>query len=375
MEKLSRTSMYGYAVAVLLVGFTPGCGTNESILYSKTSGVSGSSAATSSSAGTGAGGDSTGTGTNTSTGDGGGGGGSAECPGECVPLGPVEWLGPALLWIGTPGEAPECPASAPVKGSPTFDDLDATNHCGTCQCDAPHGTCALPSMFTAAAATCAGGGPGVAHTSFDAPAGWGGACDATNPIPANLKCNGVNCVQSLTIAPLTLTEGPCGVSTAEPPADLPPTWGAAAQTCRGTAFGPCATPSEVCAPAAVPGFSQCLVQNGDQECPGAYAVKHLFYKGLTDTRSCTSCACSAPMGGTCTGIVTVFKDGSCSSLAVAGVIDATGSACFDVLPSGQALGSKLAEEPTYVHGACQVSGGEPVGEAAPADPLTYCCLQ
>jgi hypothetical protein len=56
------------------------------------------------------------------------------------------------------------------------------------------------------------------------------------------------------------------------------------------------------------------------------------------------------------------------------VIDATGPACFDILPSGQALGSKLAEEPVYVHGACQVSGGEPVGDAVAVDPLTYCCL-
>jgi hypothetical protein len=73
--------------------------------------------------------------------------------------------------------------------------------------------------------------------------------------------------------------------------------------------------------------------------------------------------------------VSVYKDGACSSSSLVGsyALDAAGSKCFDI-PSGQALGSKLAAEPTYAPGACQASGGEPTGQALPEGPSTYCCL-
>jgi hypothetical protein len=178
----------------------------------------------------------------------------------------------------------------------------------------------------------------------------------------------------LTIAPLTLTEEPCGVSTDPVAAKLPSTWGTIARSCRGVAYGPCAAPSEVCTPAAPPGFAQCLVQKGDNECPSTYPDKHLLYNGFADTRACTPCACSAPIGSTCKAFVSVWRDGACSSPVVAGSVDATVPTCLDVSPSGQALGSKLAEAPVYAPGVCQASGGEPMGQALPEGPSTYCCL-
>ena len=74
--------------------------------------------------------------------------------------------------------------------------------------------------------------------------------------------------------------------------------------------------------------------------------------------------------------MSIFKDGACSSASLVGSlsIDATDSACFPILPTGQALGSKLASAPVYAPGVCQASGGEPTGEAIPAEPATFCCL-
>jgi protein RecA len=95
--------------------------------------------------------DAAGGGAASSTGAGGEGGG---CSGQCAPLGPGEWLGPLLLWMGNAGEAPDCPASAPVEGSPVFADLYAPTLCGACKCDAPSGACALPTTLTAASAQC-----------------------------------------------------------------------------------------------------------------------------------------------------------------------------------------------------------------------------
>jgi hypothetical protein len=305
---------------------------------------------------------------------GGGQGGGPACPGECVPLGSLDWIGPGLLWIGKEGEAPECPPSAPVASTFVYADLNAPNLCGACKCDVPSGTCTLPGSLTAAGATCAGDGPGAAHTSFNSPAGWSGACTSASPIPAGQKCNGVNCVQSLTIGPLTLTETSCGVSTEPVASKLPFTWGTTARTCHGTAFGPCASPSEVCAPPVEPGFEQCLVQTGDKECPDLYTVKHVFYHGLEDTRDCTPCACSAPVGGSCSASISVFKDASCTSPVFESYgVDSSGPKCLDV-PPGVALGSKLATEPVYAPGVCQVSGGDAIGQAAPVEPSTFCCL-
>jgi len=254
-----------------------------------------------------------------------------------------------------------------------FADLYAPTLCDACKCDAPSGACALPITLTAASAQCSGTAPGVAQTSFDAPVGWDGSCTAASPIPANQKCNGVNCVQSLTIAPLTLTEEPCAVSADPVAAKLPSTWGMVARSCRGVAYGSCAAPSEVCTPAVEPGFAQCLVQKGDNECPDTYPDKHLLYKSFADTRFCTPCACSAPTGSTCKAFVSVWEDGACSSPGGSYAVDAAGSKCIDI-PSGQALGSKLATAPVYAPGVCQVSGGEPMGEAAPEEPSTFCCL-
>ena len=355
MNRISAIIQGRASLLVILMAVVFGCGTNDAAAYYDFTAVGGG----------GAGGATTGT----------GGTGGEGCEGQCAPLGPGLWLGPLLLWMGTDGEAPDCPASAPVADAPMFADLNAPTLCGACKCDAPTGTCALPITFAAASATCPGNAPGVVHTPFDAPAVWDGSCTAVNPIAANQKCGAVNCVQSLTILPLTLTENACAVHVEPIVAKLPYTWGTAARSCHGTAYGRCGTPAEICAPAAEPGFTQCLARDGDRECPGPYyTVKHVFYGALADTRECTSCACGAPSGSTCTAFVSAFNDGACLSPVVAGTVDASGPACHDILPSGQALLSKLATEPVYAPGACQVSGGEPVGEALAVEPSTYCCL-
>ncbi len=340
----------------LLVTIALGCGTGDIVYRPPTETSSGGE------------GGSGGSGGATTSGD------SPACAGQCVPLGPGEWLGPMLLWKGKVGGEPECPSSAPVSGTRVFAELNAPNSCGACECEAPTGSCALPTTLTAASAQCGDDVPGVASTAFNAHAGWNGDCVTDNSIPANQKCNGVNCVQSLTIAPLTLTETSCGVSTTPIASKQPSAWGAVAQTCHGLAPGSCASPSEICAPAVEPGFEQCVAQFGDRDCPKTYARKNVFYYSFEDKRDCTPCACSAPVGSTCSAFISVFKDAACSTPVVAGTVNATGSACHDVMPSGQALGSKSATTPVYTPGVCQASGGEPIGAAVPAEPLTFCCL-
>jgi hypothetical protein len=53
--------------------------------------------------------------------------------------------------------------------------------------------------------------------------------------------------------------------------------------------------------------------------------------------------------------------------------DSNTPTCHDV-STGSALGSKSATMPTYLPGACQPSGGEPMGSATPTNPVTFCCV-
>ncbi|MFS8069317.1 MAG: hypothetical protein ACMG6S_23390 [Byssovorax sp.] len=290
----------------------------------------------------------------------------------------------SLLWVGPMGqEPPPCPPLAPVAVDEGYADLAATKPvCLACACDPPQGACDLPSSMTASNQPCSMAGG--AATTFDPPAAWDGSCSTANAIPANKLCGGVACAKSLTIAPLTLHEQGCGVSNT-PPADITqPTWATAGRSCVGSAQyqGGCGL-SEVCAPLPSPspsedgaGFKLCFSREGDQECPGVWSEKHVFYKGYDDTRACGDCSCSSPVGSTCSAQVSAYSNVACTTTMdqfATIPIGATQTQCFDV-PPGMGLLSKSANVPTYTPGVCQPLGGEPSGEAVPTSPSTFCCL-
>jgi hypothetical protein len=303
--------------------------------------------------------------------------GTGACPGQCVPGPPSLWDAPALVWLGAEGDAPPCPASAPQTGFEGHADLVAPTGCGACQCEAPSGTCGLPPALTAGAATCALVTPGTPMTPFDPPTGWDGGCTTADAVVAGASCAAGPCVQSLTLAPLSLDEGPC-VPTALPAHDDPtPRWAAFARTCRGFPVGACADWGAVCAPPPAAGFRVCVLQAGDVACPdpasGPYQERHVAFGGFTDTRSCSPCTCGSPAGGACAALVSYFTDGACGAPLGSATVTAAGASCAD-LPAGAALGSKSAGPPGYTPGACQPAGGEPLGAATPVSPVTLCCI-
>jgi hypothetical protein len=336
-----------------------GCGTNQAVGYYYDSGKGGSG---------GSGGSS---GTSSDAGS---------CPGRCVDVVPLSTpVVLSLLWIGpVEQEPPTCPVLAPVAVDEGFADLTATQPvCQVCACEPPKGSCDLPLAMTASNQPC-GKAPDML-TVFNPPAEWDGSCSTANAIPANLSCSGVPCVKSLTIAPLTLHQWGCGVSN-PPPADIaPPTWGKAARACVGSAQyrGGCDL-SQVCAP--VPseesaGFKLCFAREGEQECPGAWSEKHVFYKGIDDSRACSECSCGAPVGSKCSAQVSAYDSPGCIPSGTYATVPMTNtqSGCVDTTP-GMGLLSKSATPPVYAPGVCQPLGGEPSGEAFPANPTTFCCV-
>ncbi|MFT3764709.1 MAG: hypothetical protein QM820_04210 [Minicystis sp.] len=255
--------------------------------------------------------------------------------------------------------------------------LIAPNVCGSCLCGPPSGSCGLPATLTASSTECPGTAPGAVHTAFDPPPGWDGDCTSNDSVPAGQLCAGGPCVQSVTIAPLTVMEEGCAPAQLPIPKDTTASWGTTVRVCRGGSLSGC-DGNGYCTPPAPPGFRYCVFRDGDRDCTdpsfGPYTEKHVFYEGFTDTRSCSPCTCGPPAGSTCTAQISIHADAACSSLPLdAHLMDSSAPACVDVI-AGSALGSKSASPPTYTPGACQPSGGEPMGSAVPVGPSTLCCI-
>lgn len=291
------------------------------------------------------------------------------CAGVCAPGPEADWSGPAIVWVGAEADAPLCSALSYPLGDfyAGYGDPEGPV-CGACTCEAASGSCELPATLTAAAASCAGDGPGVAHTSFDPPASWDGTCTASNPIPAGTLCGGVPCVQSVTSAPLTLKPGGC--LPVEPVNHLPPIWKTFARACAGgEPFVGCGTHGAICTPKLPTAeFKVCMLQRAypaDLDCPHGYPVKSVFYDDPVPY--CSPCACGVPTDGSCSGSISLFQNGTCGVQPFQTLsVNATGPTCTDV-PPGSALGSKSASELSYSGGSCTPSGGEPLAEV-------ICCI-
>jgi hypothetical protein len=296
------------------------------------------------------------------------------CTGQCAPYAPVGWLGPDLLWIGSPQQMPTCPVAMSAAGDFAYADLDASASCAPCQCDPPTGSCGLPSMIAVSPESCEAADAGAGETPFNPPAEWDGGCTGGGAIDAGALCDGGPCAQSATIAPLTVNETVC--APLAPTVSPPPISQSSVLLCEGSANGACAITGESCLPSA-PGFATCVFDPGDQECVALlapYTQKILAYTNISDTRTCSACTCDAPTGSVCSAEISIYSDGTCASSSPnANPVDSTKPVCVDLI-TGAALGSKSASAPTYTPGACQAGGGVPSGSAVPVAPTTFCCI-
>src|SRR5262245_50202819 len=77
------------------------------------------------------------------------------CPGQCVPIPPVLWTEPLLLWMGEEMLAPDCPLDrAGELVWQGYADLVDPPRCPTCECEPPTGECGLPENLTASTKLC-----------------------------------------------------------------------------------------------------------------------------------------------------------------------------------------------------------------------------
>jgi hypothetical protein len=329
------------------------------------------------------------------------GGGGDTCQGTCEPAPFTQLAGLPFVLLGrvpTDQEPPPCPAVAPQDGVTGYTDMSGTApaECAPCTCQPPKGSCALPTALAAYyshPAEC----PAPMETPskpFTAPDGWDGSCTTYDAIPGDPICSGSNCIQSLMIPPLGVTDPPtCEPELPPPPKIEKAEWGNSGTVCsRPSVQGSCRSPTvEICAPTAPPGWLTCLRRDGaDLPCYEPWADKHVFYTDSTikDTRGCAACTCGAPVGSKCSTSVSVYTDDCCGcndpgapTLVTLGV-DSMGASCGDIKPSGSALVSKEATPPVYQPGQCAPSGqpdhNDPIGavtgvNSLPDTAYTLCC--
>jgi hypothetical protein len=157
----------------------------------------------------------------------------------------------------------------------------------------------------------------------------------------------------------------------------PATWTDNAEGCAVSGTLTTCGSSEVCVPSPSTPFRLCIVEPASSViggCPAPYdamTVPVIVDTGITDTRSCSDCACGDP-AGTCTGGTLVLTPNaiSCGS----GITSPNPAPCaIDGIPGSVALYTKLLNAPTPA-GTCQPQGGQPTGSAMGSSPLAVCCM-
>ena len=290
-----------------------------------------------------------------------------KCPdGECVPVPPIGWEGPVLLWVGPGAEAQPCPDRAINIVYEGHADLHATGNCPPCECGPP--ACELPVGVIASSADVCPDDSGVL-TAFDAPAGWDGGCVTPGTILDSAYA-------SVTISSTTVRS--CEPMAGPPvPAQGAIEWEVFARACKSAdPLVACNDPSKYCAPTSAPpppGFSQCVAKGGEHpQCPVGYPDRRVFFAGISGELGCTDCLCGPPEGSDCSAVLTGYSDAACTNAVFIGDVSLEVSACVDAIVSGDLVSMSatvLSDSP----GACVPFGGQSFGQIAPIEPSTFCC--
>jgi hypothetical protein len=282
------------------------------------------------------------------------------CGGVCTDAVPAGWSGPVTLFeqSGTPAPtAPSCPSSFPTDA---YDgNADLTAPAPTCSCACNPGT----------GAQC-----GSSSVEFYSDSLCLIACLAGSYALPPALCVTTGCSSNpgsyVLAAPSVSFAGSC---TPQPTSSIPPsTWGTTARACGTTpTTGGCSGGALCVASPPAPFGKVCVSQPGMAACPaGAYSVAHVFYGGVSDSRSCSGCSCGTPTGTSCTGAqVDAFSmnTGACGGTETP---LAFGSCATVGVPI---LGEQETTAPTADNGTCSPSGGQPSGSGVPATPTTLCC--
>lgn len=289
------------------------------------------------------------------------GDGETDCSDEdcttrtCVDNVPEDWQGPVVLGESDT-DAPACsgPFSELVQEGGAELSVSSAQ-CSGCQCSA--GTCATGlSLSLGTSTNCSAQGDSTTYNPS--------AC-------ASLDTTGAASDSEVQVALLPVAGATSCTPGTSALMGASPSFGTQVRTCALNTTpirGGCER-GRVCAPKPEGGFGQdvCILRQGDHPCPsGDYANRHLFYEGISDTRSCAPCDCSDG----CSYEVTLFDeaDSTCQNPVVTLTED---TQCGAITPVAAAIRRTVSIQDSR---GCGNSGGQASGAATGIEPFTVCCL-
>ena len=292
---------------------------------------------------------------------------AADCgagPGSlCQPAPPEGWSGPVLAVTG-PGSAgaPACPGTTSQVLS-AYADLSADPASCNCACETTSDGCGTVDIvldLDAAGTGCnqSGNGQGFQVTSgtCEAPPF---AIDSTVPIPMYAALLGVG-------------ETP-GCQPQESFALPEPIWNTALAGCEPDAPAGDCDDEATCLPAPDPGQSiaACIHRDGDMTCPlVGYTERFTFFRSINDARACDRCSCAGGIGLRVQCELRMYADPMCAGDIALGIfLSPDNTFCDLVDPSSLGALELVASDAMQ----CESSGGAPIGEATPSEPVTLCC--
>ena len=276
---------------------------------------------------------------------------TVSCGTTCAPAVPEGWTGPAIVYVGTNPPA-SCPASYATAGfAGGTEVLAPPATCAPCACDEPVGDqCGTAHLRYFLLGNCSGG-----HN--DGFVNEGGCANVADQTSAGFIA-----------FPVGTVGGSCqpsgGEATLEPVGFVDDVI-----ACFGAQLGTCDAGICVPAPTAPFDLAICVTRPGVEECPAGYEDRIEVLTGIgEDTRACTACSCSNPVGGVCEGTIHVYSDNGCGPL-VKNVQTASGCVNTGIV-NVHSIGTTLGDP---VPGSCPAVGGEAIGEVVGDTPVTVCC--
>lgn len=272
--------------------------------------------------------------------------GVAACDGQCAPDVPQGWQGPVVMYDGE-AAAPPCPGTYPqAVHTGLHAGLDSGDASCSCECgDVVGASCGAATLRE----------EGNLCVQF--------IMDPETFVLQPNQCSFINApADTYSVTPPALNTAGASCS---PDADesIPtPTWDRNVRSCE-TAPGD-ACDGGTCFPAIPEDHAMCIFVEGDAACPGGtWANRVVSHADFTDDRDCSACTCGSP-SGTCGGSVVLMNQG-CGVIFVDEIVV---NGCATV---GAASHAEWYPE---VDASCSPSGGALVGDAAPTDAITYCCM-
>lgn len=222
---------------------------------------------------------------------------------------------PMWLWTGNYWDAAPCPYGHDVRWEGWAAEVLAPE-CGPCACGPAE--CVPPSGVTTHASTCPGEG---LPNSFEADEVHNTACIVPRlPIP------------DISFASVTYHPpifAPCAPS---PTPEPPPMDGIFARACvakQATETNPA-------------GWSFCIAPERDGSCRPGFKIRREFTTRGPDHRTCAPCECGPPSGGSCSVMVTLYGDTSCTSPFDSTVVSDTDvPLCHDITATAELTAFRL----------------------------------